>query len=47
MEKGEKSGKLIFFDKDTFNKAFEMEVGNSDVIKVQIGENKMQIPDFC
>jgi len=33
MEKGEKSGKLIFFDKDTFNKAFEMEVGNSDVIK--------------
>ena len=34
MEKGDKSGKLIFFDKETFDKAFEMEVGNSDVIKV-------------
>ena len=36
MEKGETSGKLIFFKKDTFEKAFEMEIGNSHVIKEQI-----------
>ena len=34
MEKGETAGKLIFFNKDTFEKAFEMEIGNSHVIKV-------------
>ena len=33
MEKGEKGGKLVFFEKDTFNKAFEMTVGNSHVIR--------------
>eukprot|EP00088_Acartia_fossae_P016822 TRINITY_DN1947_c0_g1_i1.p1 TRINITY_DN1947_c0_g1~~TRINITY_DN1947_c0_g1_i1.p1 ORF type:complete len:722 (+),score=178.20 TRINITY_DN1947_c0_g1_i1:39-2168(+) len=33
MEKGDKAGKLIFFDKETFDKAFEMEVGNSHVIR--------------
>jgi len=33
MEKGETAGKLIFFNKDTFEKAFEMEIGNSHVIK--------------
>ena len=33
MEKGENSGKLVFLEKDTFKKAFEMEVGNSHVIK--------------
>eukprot|EP00092_Neocalanus_flemingeri_P015907 GFUD01017224.1.p1 GENE.GFUD01017224.1~~GFUD01017224.1.p1 ORF type:complete len:700 (-),score=251.17 GFUD01017224.1:58-2157(-) len=33
MEKGDKGGKLIFFEKDTFNKAFEMTVGSSHVIR--------------
>ena len=32
MEKGEKGGKLVFFEKDTFIKAFEMTVGTSYVI---------------
>jgi len=33
MEKGDKAGKLIFFEKESFNKVFEMEVGESHVIK--------------
>ena len=33
MDRGESSGKLIFFEKDTFNKVSEMEIGNSHVIK--------------
>lgn len=33
MEKGDKGGKLIFFEKETFNKAFEMTVGTSHVIR--------------
>jgi len=33
MEKGDKGGKLVFFEKDTFNKAFEMTVGTSHVIR--------------
>ncbi len=33
MDKGDGSGKLVFLEKDTFKKAFEMEVGNSHVIK--------------
>ena len=33
MEKGEKAGKLIFLDKETFQRAFEMEVGESHVIR--------------
>jgi len=33
MDRGDTCGKLIFFDKNTFNKAFEMEIGNSHVIK--------------
>jgi hypothetical protein len=33
MDKGEKAGKLIFLDKETFQRAFEMEVGESHVIR--------------
>jgi len=33
MEKGDKAGKLIFFEKESFDKVFEMEVGDSHVIK--------------
>ena len=33
MDRGEKSGKLVFFQKDTFDKVLEMDVGESHVIK--------------
>jgi len=33
MDKGEKAGKLIFLEKETFKRAFEMEVGDSHVIR--------------
>lgn len=33
MEKGETAGKLVFFERDTFNKVIELEVGNSHVIR--------------
>jgi len=33
MEKGDKAGKLVFFNKDSFEKVFEMEVGESHVIR--------------
>merc|ERR1712059_30273 len=34
MNKGDKGGKLVFFDKDTFQKAFEMTVEGSHVIRL-------------
>ena len=35
MNKGEEAGKLLFFRKDTFEKAFEMEVGTGcEIIKL-------------
>ena len=33
MDKGDKGGKLVFFEKDTFNKAFEMTIGTNHVIR--------------
>jgi len=33
MEKGETAGKLVFFERDTFNKVIELEVGHSHVIR--------------
>jgi hypothetical protein len=33
MEKGATSGKLVFFERDTFNKVVELEVGQSHVIR--------------
>jgi len=33
MNRGEETGKLMFFEKDTFNKAMEMEVSDSHVIR--------------
>ena len=33
MDRGDTSGKLLFFEKDTFDKVSEMEIGNSHVIK--------------
>ena len=33
-EKGEVSGKLVFFEKDSFNKVYEMAIGESHVIRV-------------
>ena len=35
VNRGEKAGKLIFFEKETFNKVSEMEVGNSHVVKAK------------
>ena len=36
MEKGEKGGKLIFFDKDTFKKSFELVIEDAHVIRYLI-----------
>ena len=33
MGKGESSGKLVFFERDTFHKVVELEVGTSHVIR--------------
>jgi len=33
MEKGDKGGKLVFFDKDTFKKSFEMVIDDAHVIR--------------
>ncbi len=33
MDRGEKSGKLVFLDKDTFNPVMEMAVGESHVVR--------------
>jgi hypothetical protein len=33
MNKGESSGKLVFFERDTFKKVVDLEVGNSHVVR--------------
>ena len=47
MDRGEKSGKLLFYQKDTFEKVLEMNVGESHVIKALWHPKLNQIITGC
>ena len=47
MDRGDKSGKLVFFQKDNFEKGLEMEVGESHVIKALWHPKLNQIMAGC
>ena len=47
MDKGDKSGKLVFFQKDNFDKVMEMDVGESHVIKALWHPKLNQIMAGC
>merc|ERR1719300_385146 len=47
MDRGEKSGKLVFFQKDNFDKGMEMDVGESHVIKALWHPKLNQIMAGC